>query len=422
MGIEMPTPIQLAMYSRVEGGAHVIGVAPTGTGKTLAYLLPLCRKLSHAQGMTPRALVLVPTRELALQVYQTTMQLMSQTDMRVLAVYGGLGPKTQKEQLAKGVDVLIATPGRCMEIYLSGDLEVYAIRHLVIDEADRMMDMGFMPQLRKLFEILPTKRQHILCSATMPDKVERFIAEFIDFPERIEAAPQATVAQTIAHSILFVPNYLSKIKLLEHLFLEYSGSRILVFARTRATAEEVFKFIRRKLETTVRVIHANKGQNTRIHAMEAFKEGEVKCLVATDVAARGIDVTGVDLVVNLDVPLLPEEYIHRIGRTGRAGLSGKALTLVSPNDVPRIRKVEQLIGRQIENIPLPKGVELPDTEKLEAIAIARDLDTQKKLTDPTFKGAFHDKKKITRLKKTNTGGKSTRRKPASAGRQKGRKK
>jgi ATP-dependent RNA helicase RhlE len=376
----------------------VVGIAPTGTGKTLAYLLPLLRKISHAQGHTPRLLVLTPTRELALQVNQTAEKLSKYTDLRVLAIYGGLGPKTQKEKLAGGVDVLIATPGRCMELYFSGSLEVHTIRHLVIDEADRMMDMGFMPQLRKLFEILPRKRQHILCSATMPDKVERFIAEFIDFPERIEAAPQATVAYTIAHSVMLVPNYMSKIKLLEHLLQENRGARILIFARTRSTAEEVFRFVRRKLDSSVRVIHANKGQNTRINAMDAFKEGDVRCLVATDIAARGIDVSGVDIVVNLDVPLIPEEYIHRIGRTGRAGLSGKAITLVAPNDLPRIRKVEHLIGSSIELVPLPQTLVLPNTEKEESIAIARDLDTQKKKADPSFKGAFHEKKRTKRLK------------------------
>ncbi len=393
MGMQEPTPIQFAVFKGVEAGSNLIGVAPTGTGKTLAYLLPLCRKLSHAQGNDPRAMVLVPTRELALQVESTAKSLIQYTDLRVCAVYGGLGPKTQIEILKAGIDLIIATPGRWMELYLKQAFTPKMLKHLVIDEADKMMDMGFMPQLRKVFEVIPRKRQNLLFSATMPEKVERFVAEFIDFPERINITQKTMVAETIAHAVYEVPNYMSKIRLLDYLLSKAPDDRILIFARTRATAEELYKFIHRKVNESVRVIHANKGQNTRINAMDAFKSGELNFLVATDVAARGIDVEGVDMVINIDVPLIPEDYIHRVGRTGRAGKSGKAITMVAPNDLPRLQKIEQTIGDRIEVMPKPDSMVWEETPKEESQMMARDLDAQQKAADPTFKGAFHDKKR-----------------------------
>lgn len=400
MGIENPTPIQRASYKPIENGAHVVGVAPTGTGKTIAYLLPLCRRLSHAQGDSPRLLVFVPTRELVQQVYQVAVDLCRETDLRVLMAYGGIGHKAQGEAIVKGVDVLIATPGRFMELYLKQLIPVRFIRHLVIDEADRMMDMGFMPQLRKLFEVIPTKRQNILFSATLPEKVERFIAEFIDFPERIEVSPQATVANTIDHRYYRVPNYMTKIRLLDHILQNRQSDKVLIFARSKNTADEVSHFISRKLSPLTKVIHGNKAQSSRISAMQGFKNDEVKYLVATDLAARGIDVKDVDLVINLDAPIKSEDYVHRIGRTGRAGKRGEAVTFISPNDELRLIEIQSLIKSGIKEELLPNTLLIEVTSIAEERRMAKELDEQKKRADATFQGAFHDKKKRPRGSKS----------------------
>ncbi len=400
MGIDQPTPIQEKTYRSIENGAHVVGVAPTGTGKTIAYLLPLFRKLSHAQGNSPRLLIFVPTRELVQQVHQVAVSLCSQTDLRVLMAYGGVGPKAQAEAIAKGVDVVVATPGRFMELYLKGELPVKLIRHLVIDEADRMMDMGFMPQLRKLFEVLPPKRQNLLFSATLPEKVERLIAEFIDFPERIEASPQATVAVTIDHRFYRVPNYLTKIRLLDFILTGRDQQKVLIFARSKKTAEEVNHFISRKISESTRAIHGNKAQSSRINAMEGFKQNELQYLVATDLAARGIDVQGVDLVINLDAPLKPEDYVHRIGRTGRAGKTGEAVTFVSPNDEIRIEQIQELIKSGIKEELLPEELRVEETSPAEARKMAMEIDEQKRRNDTEFKGAFHQKKRKNKTAKT----------------------
>ncbi len=394
LGFEQPTEIQRRVIPLVLGGQGVIGIAQTGTGKTAAYFLPLLKKLTYAQGTEARALILAPTKELAIQLATHARALGKYTDLRMVTLYGGVGPKTQIEQIQGGCDVIIATPGRFMELYLRGEIPAGQIKTLVLDEADRMLDMGFLPQLRKVFEVIPQKRQNLLFSATFPAKVEKLAEEFLLFPTKVEVTPQATPAEEVQQSLIQVPNLRTKINLLEKLLLNRDQfQRVMVFARTKQVADDVTKFIDRKGLGPVRVIHSNKGQNARINAMNEFREGNLRVLVSTDVSARGIDVSGVSHVINFDVPLLYEDYVHRIGRTGRAKQLGEAITFVTPPEEYHIDHIEKLIRGKIPVQPLPEGVAIEETLKDEQQEQNRRLDRQKRKMDPSFKGAFHETKR-----------------------------
>ncbi|MGY6560213.1 MAG: DEAD/DEAH box helicase [Nitritalea sp.] len=391
-GYQKPTPVQEKTIPLTLAGHDVLGIAQTGTGKTAAYLLPILFKVKYAQGMHPRALILAPTRELVMQIETEAKKFAAYTDIRMLALYGGLGPKTQIEALEAGVDLLISTPGRFMELYRKGVLFPRELKTMVLDEADKMLDMGFMPQIRSILEVIPRKRQNLLFSATFSGKVEQLSHEFLAFPERVELTPQATTAETITQVKYEVPNIKTKINLLAHLLTQSEFQRVIVFTKSRKNAEAVYSFVERKVEGEVRVIHANKGQNTRINAMEAFKAGEVRVLVATDVAARGLDISMVSHVVNFDVPLIYEDYVHRIGRTGRAEQSGHALTMVNPAEVYHMEKIEEIIRRPVPLVQLPAEVSIPETPFEEKQQYAREIDSQKRKEDPDFKGGFHEKK------------------------------
>ena len=393
LGFTEPTGIQLKCIPLILGGQAVIGIAQTGTGKTAAYMLPLLLKVKYQQGTDPRALILVPTKELVVQVTSQAKALSKHTDLRVAGIYGGVGPQGQIAEIKKGVDILVATPGRLMEIYLRNELPVKQIKTLVLDEADRMMDMGFMPQLRRIFEVIPSKRQNLLFSATFPSKVDRLAQEFLEFPIKVEVTPQSTPAKKVEQELYHVPNLRTKINFVERL-LENTDefNRVMIFARTKENADSVFKFVERKKLGPVRVIHSNKGQNSRINAMTEFKEGKLRVLVSTDVAARGIDVTGVSHVINFDVPILYEDYVHRIGRTGRADREGKAITLVTDSEEYHIDKIEKIIREKIPVKQLPADIPIEETPYEERQDMAREIDLQKRREDPEFKGAFHEKK------------------------------
>ncbi|MGC1243058.1 MAG: DEAD/DEAH box helicase [Chryseosolibacter sp.] len=392
-GFENPTEIQQKSIPLILGGQEVIGIAQTGTGKTAAYLLPILMKIKFATGKEPRALVLAPTKELTLQIATHAAALSRYTDLRILALYGGVGPRIQTEQLATGVDLLIATPGRFMELYLKGELITKQIKILVLDEADRMMDMGFMPQLRRIFEIIPPRRQNLLFSATFPDKVERLSKEFLEFPQRIEITPQATTAKQVEQELYVIPNLRTKINFLEYLLKdEQAFNRVLIFTRTKEVADNIFRYLERKEYGPIKVIHSNKGQNTRINAVNEFKEGNLRIMVSTDVTARGIDVVKVSHVINFDVPILYEDYVHRIGRTGRAFQEGKAITFATPAEMYHVHKIEKLIREKIPVKKLPSEIEITVTPPVEAREMAKEIDWQKKKEDPTFQGAFHERK------------------------------
>jgi ATP-dependent RNA helicase RhlE len=256
-----------------------------------------------------------------------------------------------------------------------------------------MMDMGFMPQIRKILEVIPVKRQNLLFSATMPEKVLQLSEEFLEFPEIVEVTPQATPAQTIEQVFYRVPNIKTKINLVEHLLKDESFSRVIIFTRKRQAANDVYKFIERKKLGTVNVLHANKGQNSRIAAMNSFKKGELRILVTTDVSSRGIDVTEVSHVINFDVPVVYEDYVHRIGRTGRAEMTGVAITLVNKAEEYHLKKIEKVIRQPIPEKKLLKDVDIAKTPFIEDQEMDMEIDHQKRIENPDFKGAFHEKKK-----------------------------
>lgn len=391
-GYVHPTPIQEKAIPLALAGHDVLGIAQTGTGKTAAYVLPLLMKVKYAQGDHPRALILAPTRELVMQIEEVVLQLASNTDLRMVSLYGGLGPKTQIEAIEKGVDIIVSTPGRFLDIYRKGKILTKEIKTMVLDEADKMMDMGFMPQIRSILEIIPVKRQNLLFSATFGERIDRFAAEFLEFPERVEVTPQATTADTIGQVKYLVPNIKTKLHLLQQLLKNEAVSRAIIFTRSRKNAEEVYTFLNRRDFGEIRVIHANKGQNTRINSIEDFKGGDVRILVATDVASRGLDVTMVSHVVNFDVPLIYEDYVHRIGRTGRAEKEGKAISFVNPAETYHFEKIEEIIRMNVDELPIPDEVDVTATPFEEKQAYARELDRLMQRDNPDYKGAFHEKK------------------------------
>jgi ATP-dependent RNA helicase RhlE len=415
-GFTEPTPIQQKAIPPILNGQDVMGIAQTGTGKTAAYVLPILMKLKYAQGEHARALILAPTRELALQIEEHVRQFAAYTDLRMAVLYGGIGPKTQIEQVNKGVDIIVATPGRFMDIYLAGHIHTKTLQLLVLDEADKMMDMGFMPQINRILEVVPRKRQNLLFSATMSEKVHQLSGNFLEFPTVIEVTPQATPAQTVTQQLYFVPNLKTKINILRKL-LDHTDeiTKLIVFCKTKKVAEDIFKFLERKFDSgQVKVLHANKGQNTRINSMNSFKNDEVKILVATDVVSRGIDVSDVSHVINFDVPIVIEDYVHRIGRTGRALQSGAAITFCNPAEEYYLRKIEKLIRQPIEVLPIPDGVFIEETPYEERQDIAREIDLQKRRENPEFKGAFHEKK-LSNTKTANNRKPSNHSRPVKSG-------
>ncbi len=392
-GYTEPTPIQVKAIPPVLAGQDIFGIAQTGTGKTAAFLLPILMKLKFAQGTNPRVVILAPTRELAMQIDQQVTLLAKYTDIRHTCVYGGVGMKAQIEAIRKGIDILVATPGRLLDIYRSTNLVLKDVKTLVLDEADRMMDMGFMPQIRNMLEVLPRKRQNLLFSATMPARVVKLSEEFLEFHTFIEVTPQASTVATTEQYIYEVPNFITKINFLAYLLRDEDVfNKVIIFAKTKANAENIYKFIERKLTKKVKVIHANKGQNTRINAMEEFKKADIRILVATDVAARGIDISMVSHVINFDIPHAYDDYVHRIGRTGRANQLGTAISFFNKAELYHIYKIEKLINMQIPLRTLPSDFEVVPTPKEEEQEMLREIDNQKRKENPDFQGAFHEKK------------------------------
>jgi ATP-dependent RNA helicase RhlE len=402
-GYENATPIQQKAIPPLRAGQDVIGIAQTGTGKTAAFLLPLLQTLKYAQGEAPRGLVLAPTKELVVQIHQEALKFAAYTDLRIVAFYGGVGPKKQIEEIADGVDLIVSTPGRFLEIYSRGHVETKKLKHIVLDEADRMMDMGFMPQIRQVQEVVPTRRQNILFSATFPPRVERLAEEFLLWPTRIEVTPESTPVSTVTQYKLPLPNLRTKIAFIEWYVREKLGDdRLLIFTRRKEEAENLFKFLDRSFDKGVRAVHSNKGQNARINAMQEFRTGEVQILIATDVASRGIDVPETQWVINASVPRDPHDYIHRIGRTGRAFREGSALTLVDPAEKFALERIESLTGEALLEFAEVPELEVFETPRQEKQNQAREIDRELRKRDPNYKGAFHEKKRKS--------GKRTRRK------------
>ncbi len=347
MGFSAPTPIQQATIPAALKGQDILGSAETGTGKTAAYMLPILHKLlaAPARARQVRALILVPTRELALQVAEHAEQLSAQTGLRALAVFGGMSMESQTKALRRGVDIVIATPGRLLDHVERKNVSFGGLEILVLDEADRMLDVGFLPDLRRIVRLLPRERQTMLFSATLVPSILDLAAEVTRHAVRIQMET-ATAPDAIAQTLFPVPEHL-KAQLLQRLLREEEMDSVLVFARTKHRADRVVKQLQRA-NIRADVIHGNRSQNQRIAALEAFRQGHARVLVATDIAARGIDVEGISHVVNYDVPMQPEDYVHRIGRTGRAQAAGKAYTLVTPTDENMVRRIEVVLKQKIQ--------------------------------------------------------------------------
>ncbi len=398
-----PTPIQYKAIPLITAGHDVMGIAQTGTGKTAAFLLPLLMKIKYAKGQNPRAIIMTPTRELADQIYKHTLDLSQETDIRSVVVYGGTGFTKQIEAVEAGVDIVVGTPGRLWDLYRREVLVFKALNTLVLDEADKMMDMGFMPQLRRILEVIPLKRQNLLFSATMPEGVKKLSEEFLEFPRVVEITPQATVADTVDQWYYKVPNFKTKVNLLAFLLeKEQEFSKVIVFVGTKKKADNIFKFLKRKTAGEVRVIHSNKAQNTRLNSLRDFKNGRIRILVSTDVSARGIDVSMVSHVINFQVPKVYEDYVHRIGRTGRAQNQGIAITFVDPAEEYHLKEIEKIIRADIPLKELPRAVAITPTGFDEKQYFARQIDRQKRKEDPDFQGAFHQKKRSANQKIKNS--------------------
>jgi ATP-dependent RNA helicase RhlE len=349
MGYIEPTPIQLRAIPLILAGQDVIGSAQTGTGKTAAFALPILSQLGHHEPR-PRLLVLEPTRELAAQVETAIRDFARFTDLRVAVVFGGVGYGRQREVLAKGVDVIVATPGRLLDLLQQGVCRLDHIENLVLDEADRMLDMGFLPDVRRILDRCPRDRHTSLFSATIPIEIESLIQWAMKNPQTIQIGVRRTPKDTVKHVIYPVSDS-QKTDLVLELLTRVNYDSVIVFCRTKYGADRVAHLLKRN-NHAVTVLHSNRTQREREEALRGFRDGRFEVLVATDIAARGLDIAEVSHVINYDVPQHPEDYIHRIGRTGRMEAKGDAFTLMVAEDARHVQAIERFIGQKIERVKL----------------------------------------------------------------------
>ena len=349
MGYLEPTPIQLRAIPLIMSGQDVIGSAQTGTGKTAAFALPILTQLSHGAHAT-RALILEPTRELAAQVETAFRDFARFTDIQVAVVFGGVGYGRQNDALKSGVDVLVATPGRLLDHLEQGTCKLDQIKYVVLDEADRMLDMGFLPDVRRIVERCPRQRHTSLFSATIPPQIDTLIKWAMKSPETIEIGVRRSPAETVKHVVYPVAED-QKSDLLRALLDAVNYDSVIVFCRTKNRADRIGNMLK-KNSHAVAILHSNRTQREREQALKGFRDGRFEVLVATDIAARGLDVREVSHVINFDVPQHPEDYVHRIGRTGRAQAAGDAFTLMVAEDVPHMAAIERFIGQKIERVKL----------------------------------------------------------------------
>lgn len=347
LGFETPTPIQHQAIPIAVAGKDVVGIAQTGTGKTLAFGVPMLQQIAQTGG---RGLIILPTRELAVQVDEMLHQIRRSFGLRTALLIGGASPERQRQALQRQPQVIIGTPGRINDHLAQGTLRLGNVRILVLDEADRMLDMGFAPQIRKILQTVPKQRQTMLFSATMPKEIMRLAASYMKLPIRVEIAPEGTAAETVEQE-LFVVAKDQKLQLLDKLLRQYGGP-VLIFSRTKFGARKIARAIG-AMGHPVADLHSNKSFSQRQAALAGFKSGKYRILVATDIASRGIDVAGIELVINYDVPENPHDYIHRIGRTGRAGLAGRAITFASADQGQQVRDIQKLMRTWIPIAPLP---------------------------------------------------------------------
>jgi ATP-dependent RNA helicase RhlE len=392
--ITIPTTIQEKAFPVIMSGRDTIGIAQTGTGKTIAYLLPCLRQWKFSKEKHPTILIVVPTRELVLQVVDDVENLTKYMNIRVAGVYGGVNMIQQTPLILKGLDILVATPGRLLDFALNGTLKLKSIKKFIIDEVDEMLNLGFRPQLTRIIDLLPTKRQNLMFSATITDELKEFIADFFTEPVEIEAARTGTPLENIKQAGIKVPNFNTKINLLEFFLRTNAGfSKVLVFVSTKKLADDVYEIINEKFPEQIGVIHSNKSQNFRLDAFHSFNANRIRVLIATDLVARGLDFDDITHVVNFDMPEIPENYMHRIGRTGRADKKGVALAFITKNDTEFRKNIEELMGCKIPMMKMPEEVEISNEltmEELPQVKMKNALVTIPKKEEGGE--AFHEKK------------------------------
>src|SRR2546423_5180332 len=392
-GYDTPTPIQSAAIPHILTGGDLIGIAQTGTGKTAAFVLPLIEQLVATPSIgrrIPRALILAPTRELAAQIDEAIGTLSRNHRIHRVAIYGGVSERPQIDAIRRGVDIIIATPGRLLDL-MSFHVDLRGIRYAVFDEADRMMDMGFLPQIRKIAAALPRQRQTLLFSASMSKEIEQITAEFLRTPKVVEIGRRANPAETVAQ-LLYPVSRERKIDLLLHILRDRTLKSILVFSRTKHGADKIArKLSQAGIETGT--LHSNRSQNQRMAALYAFRQGRVRVLVATDIAARGLDVDGISHVINFDFPPQPEDYVHRIGRTGRAEATGDAISFVTKDDESSVRDLERMTRKTIERRKLP-GFDYSENTRLQHVTPASAFSSSKRSSVATWKPRASNRRRV----------------------------
>jgi ATP-dependent RNA helicase RhlE len=400
LGFTEPTPIQEKAFSVIMSGRDVVGIAQTGTGKTFAYLLPLLRMHTFSKQKEPRMLIVVPTRELVIQLIDEVRKLTKYMTIRCEGVYGGTNMNTQKDLVIVGLDLIIATPGRLIDLVMNGYLNLKHIKHLVIDEMDEMLSLGFRTQLMSILDLVPTKRQNLLFSATMTEEVDEVINTFFNVPVLIEIMKAGTPLTQIVQYTYDVPNFYTKLNLLHHIIsTDESIQKVLIFGASKRMADLIHAHLEPKFGKQFEVVHSNKSQNHRMNVVKQFEEGTLKGLIASDILARGLDVSDVTHVINVDTPTIPELYIHRIGRTGRADRDGVSILMNTEAEQGAKDAIEKLMDKTIEVLPIPETVVISDklTEDERYSGPEKNLNVSpKKMT-----GAFHEK--LEKNKKVNLG-------------------
>lgn len=402
MGLTQPTPIQQRAFPVISSGRDVIGIAQTGTGKTLAYLLPVLKPWKFMTSETPRVVILVPTRELVVQITEVVTQLTQYMSIRTLGVYGGVNINTQKKAVYEGVDILVGTPGRIMDLALDNVVRFDTLQKLIIDEFDEILNLGFRAQVTAILSMMRQKRQNILFSATMTDEVDAMLDEYFDFPEEVSLAPSGTPLEKIEQYVYRVPNFLTKLNLLKHLLhSDLSMERILIFANNKKSVDLIAQALEPDFPEQLGIIHSNKSQNYRLNTMASFQKGELRGLVTTDVMARGLDISDITHVINFEMTESPEQYIHRIGRTGRADKSGIAISFISPREEEIQLEAEMLMEKELTLLPFP--------EEIEVVNRLLEFEKDKKkikflLKRPKLEGGTAFQEKKDKNKKVNLGG------------------
>lgn len=401
LGYQTPTTIQGKIFSVIMSGRDVCGIAQTGTGKTMAYLLPCLRLWKFSKDKNPQILIMVPTRELVKQVTDEITKLTRYMNVVTVGVFGGVNMRPQMMEVENGCDIVVATPGRLLDLILEGSLKTKSIKRLVIDEVDELFNLGFRTQVNNILDRMPERRQNLLFSATITSEVEKLMQDYFNNPEKVEAAPAGSPLTNIDQTLYEVPNFYTKVNLLDLLLKEdESMSKVMIFVATKKLADDLYEEISLKFPDQAGVIHSNKAQNNRFNTIKNFRDGVYRFIIATDVVARGIDISEVSHVINFDVPEEREAYIHRIGRTGRADRKGISITFITEKERPLMEAIEELMKYKVPVTHLPDHLEISDVLTDDEKPKVRMRETLIALPKPEESGgAFHQK--LAKNKKVN---------------------